>query len=425
MFTKIADTYKRSFSGLSRETWLLSWVMLINRAGTMAVPFMGLYVTRFLHRPLTDATLLISLFGVGSVFGAIVGGKMTDVVGFRPVQIFAQLVSGCLFIVFSYLRHFPSMCVLTVLISFISESFRPANFTAIAAYAAEGKHTRSYSLNRLAINLGWAIGGSLGGIIASINYQLLFWVDGISNVLAGLCIVFFLPSAKAFKKTMQTTLDNIKALPPWKDMVYMKFTVICTFFATCFFLLFRLIPIFWKTDWHVNEAYIGMILGINGIIVAIFEMVLVARWENKRSPFSYIVTGVLLTSTAYFLMMSPGYFPIIFAIMGVILISVGEMLTLPFINGFVMKRSSEATRGQYAAAYTLTWSIAQVIGPLGGGFVAEKLGYRFLWALLAIICLFCAFAFKQMGHSLETQKVEPQRQEGKEIVQREEIGENI
>lgn len=400
MIKKIALAYQNSFSGLSRETWLLSWVMLINRIGTMAVPFMGLYVTRFLNRPLTDATLLISLFGVGSFFGAIAGGFLTDKIGFRPVQIFAQLVSGGLFIVFSYMRHFPSMCLLTVLISFISESFRPANFTAIAAYASEGKQTRSYSLNRLAINLGWAIGGSLGGIIASINYQLLFWVDGISNMLAGLCIVFFLPSTKTIKKLIKTEVDNIKALAPWQDAVYIKFTIICTLFATCFFLLFRLIPLFWKTDWHINEAYIGMILGVNGIIVAIFEMVLVSLLENKRSPFSYIFVGVLLTASAYFLLMAPAYFPVALALLCVTLISIGEMLTLPFINGFVMKRSNATNRGQYAAAYTLTWSIAQVIGPLGGGFVAEKFGYRVLWALMAVICLGCAFAFKRMGRNI-------------------------
>ena len=157
MFKKIAVTYQRSFSGLSIETWLLSWVMLINRAGTMAVPFIGLYVTHFSNRPLTDATLLISLFGSGSVLGDIIGGKLTDVIGFRPVQIFSQIVSGVLFIVFAQMRDFTGLCFLTVLISFISEAFKPANFAPIAAYASEGKHTRSYSLNRLAINLGWQL----------------------------------------------------------------------------------------------------------------------------------------------------------------------------------------------------------------------------------------------------------------------------
>ena len=397
MFKRITNAYQRSFSGLSRETWLLSWVMLINRAGTMAVPFMGLYVTRFLNRPLTDATLLISLFGCGSVLGAIAGGKLTDTIGFRPVQIISQIVSGSLFIVFAQTTHFPSLCILTVLISFVSEAFRPANFTAIATYAAEGKHTRSYSLNRLAVNLGWAVGGSIGGLLASVNYQLLFWVDGFSNIFAGLCIIVFLPSVKAMKKAVKTNLTNIILLPPWKDMIFMRFIILCTLFTTCFFLFFRMLPIFWKTEWHINEASIGLILGLNGIIVAIFEMVLVARWENKRSTFSYIVVGVLLNSLACIFMTLPAYFPIALAVVGIILISFGEMLALPFFNSFVMKRSNEANRGQYAAAYTLTWSVAQIIGPLGGGFIAKELGYRWLWGVLAMICVICAVGFKKMG----------------------------
>ena len=397
MFKKITTAYQQSFSGLSRETWLLSWVMLINRAGTMAVPFMGLYVTRFLNRSITDATLLISLFGCGSVLGAIAGGKLTDTIGFRPVQIFSQIVSGCLFIVFAQMKHFPGLCILTVLISFVSEAFRPANFSAIATYAAEGKHTRSYSLNRLAINLGWAVGGSVGGFLASINYELLFWVDGFSNILAGLCIMAFLPSVKTMKKKLITKVANINLLPPWKDMIFMKFILLCTLFTTCFFLIFRMLPIFWKSEWHINEASIGLILGLNGIIVAIFEMVLVARWENKRSAFSYIVAGIFLNAMVYILMTLPAYFSLVLAVTGMILISFGEMLALPFINSFVMKRSNEANRGQYAAAYTLTWSVAQIIGPLGGGFIAKEFGYRWLWGVLAVICIICAVGFKKMG----------------------------
>ncbi len=363
----------------------------------MAVPFMGLYVTHYLNRPLTDATLLISLFGCGSVLGAIAGGKLTDTIGFRPVQIFSQIISGGLFIVFAQVRHFPSLCFLTVLISFISEAFRPANFTAIATYAAEGKHTRSYSLNRLAINLGWAVGGSVGGLLASVNYQLLFWIEGISNMVAGLCIVAFLPTIKTIKRDMKVRLTGYTSLPPWKDVIFMKFILLCTLFTTCFFLIFRMLPIFWKTDWHINEASIGLILGLNGIIIAIFEMVLVARWENKKSDFSYIVAGVLLTASAYLLMTLPAWYPMLLAVVAVILISCGEMLVLPFFNSFVMKRSNESNRGQYAAAYTLTWSLAQIIGPLSSGLIVNQIGYRWLWAVLAIICIICAVGFKKMG----------------------------
>ena len=122
-----------------------------------------------------------------------------------------------------------------------------------------------------------AVGGSIGGLLASINYKLLFWVDGFSNIIAGLCIVTLLPSAKAMKIEMKARLAGITFMPPWKDIIFMRFILLCTLLTTCFFLLFRLLPIFWKEAWHINEASIGLILGLNGIIIAIFEMVLVAR----------------------------------------------------------------------------------------------------------------------------------------------------
>ena len=153
MFQQIIGIYKNSFSGLSRETWLLSIVILVNRCGYMAVPFMGLYVTQALHRPASDAGIMISLFGLGSILGATAGGKLTDVFGFRPVQILSSLLGGILFLFFSQVEHFNALCGLAFVISFFSEAFRPANFTAIAAYAAPGKETRSYSLNRLATNM--------------------------------------------------------------------------------------------------------------------------------------------------------------------------------------------------------------------------------------------------------------------------------
>jgi predicted MFS family arabinose efflux permease len=158
MLQNILHNYRQSFSGLSKQTWLLSLVMMINRAGTMAVPFMSMYVTQSQHRSLSDAGLIITLYGVGSILGASIGGFMVDKIGFRPVQVFTSIVSGLLFILFAFVEDFSQICLLVVLLSFVAEAFRPANFTAIAAYSKPENITRSYSLNRLAINIGWASG---------------------------------------------------------------------------------------------------------------------------------------------------------------------------------------------------------------------------------------------------------------------------
>ncbi len=366
----------------------------------MAVPFMSLYMTQYLHRPPSDAGLIITLFGAGSILGAMAGGKLTDMIGFRSVQILSSIIGGVFFIFFSTITHFHTLCLFTVVISFFSEAFRPANFTAIATYASPGTQTRSYSLNRLATNLGWAFGSSVGGIVASFSYPLLFVIDGAVSIIAGGFILCFLPSGKVIVRAAAEKVKELVVRKPWEDLLFVKFILLTTVLATCFFLMFRVVPLFYKEEWHINEMMIGLVLGVNGLIIAFFEMVMISKIENRRSAIFYIVLGVLFISASYIMLMMPGIAPVLLAVLSIVLFTVGEMFALPFINSFVMSRSCAANRGQYAAGYTLSWSVAQVIGPSAGFFVAEKYGYNWLWLILVLMLMSCAAGFRLLGRRL-------------------------
>lgn len=400
MFQQIFNAYKTSYTGLSRESWLLSCVILLNRCGYMAVPFMGLYVTQSLHRPESDAGIIISLFGAGAILGATAGGKLTDMFGFRPVQIVSSIVGGLLFLVFSQIDNFTMLCILSVFISFFYDAFRPANFTAIAAYSAPGKETRSYSLNRLATNIGFSFGIAIGGLIASINYKLLFVVDGVVSILVGIAILMLLPAVKGFRKTVIEKTKGVFIRKPWQDKLFIKFILLTTVFATCFFLMFRVVPVFFKQEWHIDEAIIGLILGVNGAIIALLEMIIVSKIENKRSPQFYIVAGVLVVSLSFAFLMIPKSIPIFLGLLSVICFTFGEMLSMPFINTFVIKRSNTFNRGQYAAGFSIAWSIAQIT-PIAGFYLAEKLGYNLLWVGITILLLFCAYGYSKLNFEEE------------------------
>lgn len=393
MFRQIFNAYYTSFSGLSRETWLLSLVILVNRCGYMAVPFMGLYVTQSLGQPASDAGLIISFFGVGAVLGAAAGGKLTDMFGFRPVQILSSILGGFFFLLFTLVKDFNVLCALAVLISFFYDAFRPANFTAIAAYASSGKETRSYSLNRLATNIGWAVGISMGGIIASFNYKLLFVVDGVVSIMVGVAILTLLPAVKDFRKQREEKILGKQIRKPWQDGWFLKFMLLTTVFASCFFLMFRVVPVFFKQVWHMDEAVIGMVLGLNGVLIALFEMVMISKIEHRKSPVFYIVIGVLVVGLSFVVLLLPKFFPLCLAALSISFFSFGEMLSIPFINTFVIKRSDEFNRGQYAAGYTLSWSLAQVVAPTLGFFVAEHFSYRVLYGAIGVLLVGCAFGY--------------------------------
>ncbi|MDP9078468.1 MAG: MFS transporter [Bacteroidota bacterium] len=377
MFTSFIQLYKNAYIGLSKNSWYLSLVMLINRSGTMVVPFMSIYCVKQLHFSIVQAGVIMSLFGVGSICGAFVGGKFTDKFGFYDLQVGALLSGGLLFIVLGYQHTFLTVCISTYVLSFCNESFRPANSTAIAHYSTPENKTRSYSLNRLAINLGWAVGAGLGGLIASINYHLLFWVDGVSNILAALLLLKIMPRS-SIVGGMKKIAEGIKKMSPWNDGVYLIFILFSTLFAMCFFQFFIMEPVFYKLQWHFGERFIGFLMALNGILIGLVEMVLIHNLEGKRHGLIYIIGGILMGAASFVLLifLPPSSVAAIFI---VLLITFSEMLSMPFMNSFWISRSTEYNRGEYAALYTMSWSAAQVIAPVTGGAIIAFGGFDLLW----------------------------------------------
>jgi len=388
MFSLVIRSYRQSFAGLTPQIWWLSLVLLINRSGTMVAPFLTMYLTQHLHYSLTEAGIVNGMLGLGAIAGALIGGKLTDKYGHVWIQLVALFGGGILFILLGYTMHFGWICFVTFVLSLVNDAFRPANSTAIAAYSAPENRTRSYSLNRLAINIGWAFGATLGGILAGISYKILFWVDGVTNLLAALLLwqVLFRNRAPEYKEEKATA--TVFSGSPWKDMVYMRFIFIVTLFASCFMLMFRILPVYYKEELHISEAIIGAVMGLNGVIIAFIEMIMVSKLEGKRSHLAYIRVGLYLGAISFLALLLP--LPaVLLSILVMVIFTFSEILALPFMNSFWIGRTGAGNRGAYAAVYTLSWSAAQIAGPFLGALVVDHFSYTALWIggfLLSALC---------------------------------------
>jgi predicted MFS family arabinose efflux permease len=392
MFAKTASLYKNAYSGLSPATWWLSLIMLVNRSGTMVVPFMSIYLTSpSMGYSIGQAGIVMGLFGLGAIAGGFLGGRITDRTGFYPVQVGTLVGGGILFIVLGQMKSYPLICLFSFLLSLVNEAFRPANATAVATYSNENNRTRSYALNRLAINLGWAMGGAAGGFIASVNYELLFWVDGITNIVAAILLLYFLPASSNYIKPVKLVMQNTSG-SAYTDKLYMWFILLTILFATCFFQMFTTLTVYFKTDLLFSESYIGALMAINGLVITFFEMVLVFKLEGKRRNTFYIFWGVLLCGIAY-LMLNVFYIAHLMAVAMILAITFGEIFSMPFMNSFWISRSAAHNRGQYAGLYTIAWATAQTCGPLFGSLVADRYGFDVLWWFVGSLCVTTAFGF--------------------------------
>lgn len=396
MIAKTFSLYKTSFTGLSKESWLLSFIMLINRSGTMVIPFMTLYLTsKEMNRSLSEAGFVMMLFGLGSIVGAYFGGKFSDKIGFYKVQLFTLFGGGIMFIVLGQVKSYPLICVFTFLLSMVNEAFRPANSSSIAFYSTSENRTRSYSLNRLAINLGWAVGAFLGGMVAAYDYELLFWVDGMTNILAaGLLFYFLRPTIQLKKEEVKEEVVP-EVMSAYKDKTYLWFLVLMTLFSSCFVQLFTTIPKYFRDDMLLNEKYIGLIMAINGIIIVAIEMVLVYTLEKKNKNTQWIIIGLVMCAFSFLSLLIPGNAKLISLVM-ILFITVGEIMAMPFMNVFWLQRANDKNRGQYAALYTMSWGIGNTAGPFLISTLVDATDFKVAFIVLGFVLFIASIGFKKL-----------------------------
>jgi len=394
MVKRAATYYINTYKGLSKEIWLLAFVNLVNRCGTMVGAFLMIYLTTQIGCTLTQAGSVLAIFGIGAIFGSLLGGKLTDKIGFYKVQLATLILGGCIFIILGKLHTYYSISICVFILGLINEAFRPANSAAMAKYSTPENRMRSFSLMRLAFNLGWAIGGALGGFLASYSYQYLFWVDGITNILAALLIYFLLPPVLV-DETITKIETAVKKVSVYKDKIFIFFTLTSLLYIMSFFQMLSNLTTYFKNEVHLSERLIGFLMMWNGILIVLIEMSLVFYLEKNWSKRKSIIFGVSLLIIAYIILI---LFKVNFfvAFISITFITLSEIFSFSVLVSFWMNRADDTNRGQYAGIWTMTWAVAQSAGSFSGAVIAQYFGFNILWLVVIAFCAIAIFFYSRL-----------------------------
>lgn len=389
--------YRSAFEGLSQEAWVLATVMFVNRAGTMVLPFLGLYLREGLGLSLAETGWIMAFYGVGSMVGALAGGALSDRWGSYQVQSAALFVGSGLFLVLSFLTEFWSLAMGVFVLTAVADMVRPANSSAVFEYAKEGNVTRAFSLNRMAINLGFSVGPAAAGVIAAWSYQGLFWADAATCAAAGLLYVGFFRK----RRPRRTREPQQGGKSPYRDRGALAFSGLVLLFAVAFFQLVSTIPLYYREVFALSEEQIGLLLGFNGLLIVAVEMVFVNWAQNRIAPRHAIALGVLVMSLAFASLNWASGLTGLYASM--LVLSVSEILAMPFMISWITLRAGDQSRGRYLGLYAATYALGHISAPLVGTYFIAHFGYTQLYYGVAALSLVTAFGFSQLPPAIGRQ----------------------
>lgn len=397
--------FKNPYSGLKnipKNIWLLSAGTLINRAGTMVLPFMALYVVHEFKVSAGEAGLVLAAYGIGAFLSAPFSGRLSDRIGSVHVMIVSLFASGIFLIIYSFVTNFYLFIFLSFIWAVISEAFRPASMSFVSTEAPADKRKTAFALYRLAINLGMSIGPVLGGVLSSVNFHLLFYADGITSIVAAIYFLFsHFDDSTVKKKNNEIEKDEeeklIKRTGVLSNKRFVFYLLAIIPVIIVFFQHIGAMPLFIVDELGFSRATFGLLASINTVMIIFIEVPLNDAMQNWKD-WKALMLGAVLSGIGFglmaFLHSAAGI------ILSIVIWTFGEMIFFPAANNYVSEISPEQQRGEYMGYSQMTFSFAFMIGPLMGTAALDYFGSFTVWVGCFVFGLFSAlmmFKLKKAG----------------------------
>jgi MFS family permease len=405
----------RGLKDLPREVWLLSAATLVNRAGTMVLPFLVLYLTRTLGITPAHAALSLTVYGIAALITMPVAGRLTDIVGPLAVIKTSLFLSGVLLFLFPLAHSFATILAITFLFAILNESVRPPSLSMISDLVGPAQRKAAFALSRLAVNLGMSVGPAIGGILAVYSFRWLFFVDGATSILAGIVIAMapwdtalLKPShdpdwsdpTELGREIEADSVVPLAAAHPAADLRAFRNRRMLYFLAAMipvqivFFQLTSTLPLFLVRNLHLPESLYGTVFTLNTLLIVAIEVPLntaMARWSHRSS----LMLGAALYAIgfgAFAFVTRPEQ---IFA--AVIVWTFGEMILLPGSSAYAAEIAPAGRRGEYMGLYTMSFSIAFSLGPFLGAEILQRWGPHGLWGTAFVSGCVSALMMSRIG----------------------------
>ena len=350
-------TLLQDLRSLPGQYWILFSGTLVNRFGHFVIPFLAIYLKQRGY----DARaigLTLGAYGAGALGAGVIGGYLADRIGRKPTMLISCAGAALCMLILSQADTVFAMTSLTFMTGLTAAMYGPAAGALIADLVPPELRVRAFSCQRLAINLGFALGMATAGFMAKQSFMLLFVVDAATTVILGFTLFFGIkPLARKTNgnQSWGYALRHMRANPSFQLAVVASLLI-----GIVFWQMSSSYGLQTTEGAHLDEKAYGLLMALNGILITVIELPLTSITRRYR-PALVMFTGYILVGIGMGLNALGANLPMLIASM--VVFTIGEMIALPVNNSYLSNLAPDEMRGRYQGVMSITWSSATMIGP--------------------------------------------------------------
>lgn len=376
------------YRGLPREIYLLFAARVVNTVGSFVMPLIALILTDKIGMSPADAGSFSTLVCLTQVPCVILGGKLIDKIGRKPMILLFNMLGALFYMACAFTGPSRLMAVLILIASDCYVFAWPA-FDAITADVTTGEaRKRAFSLLYLGVNLGYAVGPVLGGLLFKDHLSLLFFIDGLTTLLSTVLIIF-LPETKNRSLPTETSGAGEGGITEKSNTlrVLRQTPVLTLFLFITLFYNFTYVQYGFTLPLQMNAFFqsrgpwlYSTLVTVNAVVVIALTPLVTSLSVRFRALRAVTFGGLLFCLSFLLLAVSRGLAAFYAAI---VLFTLGEIVTTISTGVFIADRTPPTHRGRINSVANLIRGAGNALGPIVMGHVLERTNYFSAWMIVA------------------------------------------
>ena len=377
MRTRLTITYQE----FPLPFWILVIAKFIDAVGaTMIFPFFALYVTQKFDVGMTQAGILLAIFSVFGFLGSVLGGALADKFGRRNLVLLGLIFSALSSLAMGFVNQLYVFYALAAFAGLLSDIAGPAHQAMVADLLPEEKRAEGYGMLRVASNLAWIIGPTVGGLLVARSYLLLFILDAISSLITVVIVYKLVPETKPAEKEEHEQESLLSTLAGYRmvfaDKLYMSFVLVSILMLIPYLQIYSTLSVYLRDVHGVPARGYGFLMSLNAGLVVIFQF-----WVTRRikgvAPLLLMAAGTLLYMIGLTMYGFVAIYPLF--VLAMVFVTFGEMIALPEGQTLAANFAPVDMRGRYLAIFGLSWTVASSVGPLTAGVIMDSYNPDWIW----------------------------------------------